>query len=54
MSVQQVLAAEITLSLDEIWSLAPVFLPDLAGTSLWVPHVAGDGILAGILALLNF
>lgn len=52
-SVQQVLAAEITLSLDEIWSLAPVFLPDLAGTSLWVPHVAGDDT-SGILALLNF
>lgn len=36
-SVRQVLAAEITLSLGQIWSLAPVFLPDLAGASLRVP-----------------
>lgn len=36
-SVQQVLAAEISLSLGQIWFLAPVFLSNLAGTSLRVP-----------------
>lgn len=35
MSVQQ--AAGITLSLGQIWLLASLCLPDLAGTSLCVP-----------------
>lgn len=37
LAVQQVLAAEITVSLGQIWSLTPVCLLDLAGTLLWVP-----------------
>lgn len=41
-SVPQVLAAEITLSLGQIGLLAPVCLPDSAGTSLWVPPISGD------------
>lgn len=46
-------AADTTLSLGQICLLAPVCLPDLAGTSLWVPPISGDDT-SGILALLNF
>lgn len=41
-SVQQVLAAEITLSLGQIWSLAPVFLLIWQGLPWGFPRIAGE------------